>query len=63
MTEIAHSPTTRTRARRSHVENKIAPITPVLVIGFWDKNTGIRAGAMPYRHNFPATTGIYIFQA
>ena len=24
------------------------------MLGFWDKNTGICAGAMPYRPNFPA---------
>ena len=28
---------------------------PFLVLGFRDKNTGICAGAMPYRRNFPAT--------
>ena len=30
------------------------------VLSFWDTNTeyGVCAGAMPYRRNFPATTGI-----
>ena len=32
---------------------------PFSVLDFWDKNTGICAGAMPYRRDFPATTGIY----
>ena len=40
-------------------KNKIAGrLIPFLVLGFWDKNTGICAGAMPYRRDFPATTGI-----
>ena len=48
----------------SHVKNKIAGrIILFLVLGFWDKNTGIFAGAMPYRRDFPATTRIYAFQA
>ena len=33
------------------------------VLGFWDKNTGICAGAIPYRRDFPATTGIWACQA
>ena len=28
------------------------------VLGFWDENTGICAGAMPFRRDFPATTRI-----
>ena len=31
---------------------------PFSVLGFWDKNNGIYAGAMPYRRDFPATTRI-----
>ena len=31
---------------------------PFSVLGFWDKNTGICAGAMPYRRDFTATTRI-----
>ena len=34
------------------------PRTPFLVLGSWDKNTGICAGAMPYRRDFAATTRI-----
>ena len=29
-----------------------------LVPGFWDTNTGICAGAMPHRRDFPTTTRI-----
>ena len=29
---------------------------PFCVLGFWDKNTGIYAGAMPFRRDSPATT-------
>ena len=36
-----------------------APNCPaVLVLGFWDENTGICAGAMPCRRDVPATTRI-----
>ena len=43
----------------SHAKNKIAGrFIPFSVLGFWDKNAGICAGAMPYRRDFPATTGI-----
>ena len=31
---------------------------PFSVLGFWDKNTGICAGAMPYRRDFTATARI-----
>ena len=31
---------------------------PFSVLGFWDKNTGICAGTMPYRRDFSATTRI-----
>ena len=31
---------------------------PFSVLGFWDNNTGICAGAMPYRRDFTATTRI-----
>ena len=42
-----------------HAENTFASrFIPFLVLGFWDENTGIYAGAMPYRRDFPATTGI-----
>ena len=42
-----------------HAKNKIARrFILFLVLGFWDKNTGICAGAMPYRQDFPDTTGI-----
>ena len=38
---------------------------PFLVreLGFWDKYTGICAGAMSYRRDFPAIAGIYAFEA
>ena len=36
--------------------HQIAPYLSVL--GFWDNNTGICAGAMPYRRDLPATTRI-----
>ena len=40
-------------------KNKISGrIIPILVLGFWDKNTGMRAGAMPYHQDFSATTRI-----
>ena len=43
--------------------NKIvARIIPILVPGFWDTNTGICAGAMSYRRDFTATTGIKAFE-
>ena len=42
-----------------HAKNKIAGrFIPFFVLGFGDKNTGICAGAMPYRRYFPATTRI-----
>ena len=52
-------------ALHTHAENKIAGcrIIPFLVLGFWDKNIGICAGAMPYRRDFPDTTRILSFQA
>ena len=31
---------------------------PFSVLGFWDKNTGICAGAIAYRRDFTATTRI-----
>ena len=43
----------------THTKNKIAGrIIAFSVLGFWDKNTGIYAGAMPYCRYFTATTGI-----
>ena len=40
----------------AHAKNKFAGrIIPFLVLGFWDKNTGIWAG-MPCHRDFPATT-------
>ena len=33
------------------------------VLGFWDKNTVMCAGAIPYRRYFPATTRILTFKA
>ena len=44
-----------------HAKNKVARwIIPVLVLGFWDKNTRICAGAgvMPDCRDFRATTGV-----
>ena len=42
-----------------HAKNKISGrVIPLLVLGFWDKNTGICAGAMSYRRDFPVTTRI-----
>ena len=42
-----------------HAQNKIAASRiPFSVRGFWDKNTVMWAGAMPYRRYFPATTRI-----
>ena len=42
-----------------HAKNKIAGrMITFLVLGFWDKNTGTCAGAMPYRRDFPTTTRI-----
>jgi hypothetical protein len=36
-----------------HAKNKIAGRFILFsVLGFWDKNTGICAGAMPYRRDF-----------
>ena len=44
---------------RIHAKNKIAGrIITVLVLGLWDKNTGICTGAMPNRRDFPTTTRI-----
>ena len=44
---------------KSHAKNKIAgSMIPFLVLGFWDTNTGICAGAMPYRRDFPTTSRI-----
>ena len=41
-----------------HAKNKIAGrIRPFLVLGFWDKSTGICAGAMPYRRIFQPLPG------
>ena len=43
----------------AHAKNKIAGrMIPFLVLGFWDKSTGICASAMPYRRDFQATTRI-----
>ena len=52
-------------AAARHAKNKSVglPNDPVLVIGFWDKNTVACAGAMPYRRYFPATIRILSFQA
>ena len=44
---------------RSHAN--LSPATrsrPFSALGFWDKNAGMCAGAMPYRRDFPATTRI-----
>ena len=42
-----------------HANNKVvARFIPFSVLGFWVKNTGICAGAMPYRRDFTATTRI-----
>ena len=56
----SRGPTSRTAdCRASHAKNKIAGrCIPFLVLGFWYKNTGICAGAMTYRRDFPATTRI-----
>ena len=35
---------------------------PSSVLAFWDKITGICAGTMPYRRDFPVTTRIQAFQ-
>ena len=56
------------RIHNIHAKNTIAGrITPILVrafvLDFWDKNTGMCTGAMPYRRALPATTRIYAFQA
>ena len=36
---------------------------PSLLLGFWDRNTVVCAGAIPYRKDFPATTRFKAFQA
>ena len=42
-----------------HAKNKFARrFIPFSVLGFWDKNTVIWAGAMPYHRYFPITTRI-----
>ena len=42
-----------------HAKNKIAGrFILFLILDFWDKHTGICAGTMPSRRDFPATTGI-----
>ena len=42
-----------------HAKNKIAGrIITFLVLSFWNKNTEICVGAMPYRRDFPTTTRI-----
>ena len=42
-----------------HVKNTIASrLILLLVLGFWDNNTVVCAGAIPYRRYFPATTRI-----
>ena len=47
------------RCHSVHAKNKIAGrFILFLVLGFWDKNTGICAGAVQYRRDFPATTRI-----
>ena len=44
---------------RNHAKNKIAGrFIPLLVLGFWDTNIATYSGAMPYRRDFTATTGI-----
>ena len=46
----------------NHAKNKIAGrFILFLVLGFWDKNTRICAGTMPYRWEFSATTRIQAF--
>ena len=43
------------------IHANLSPTTrnwPFSVLGFWDKNTWICAGAMPYRRDFTATTRI-----
>ena len=48
----------------THAKNRITGrIIPFLVLGFWDKNTGMFAGTMPRRRDFPATTRIEVFEA
>ena len=48
----------------THAKNNIAGrIIPFLVLGFWDTNTGVCTGAMPYRRDILATTGIKAFEA
>ena len=48
----------RVEKRPFHAKNKIAglPNYTFSILGFWDKNIGICAGAMPYRRDFSATT-------
>ena len=47
------------RERTPHANlNATTPNWPLSVLGFWDKNTGICAGVMPYRRDFMATTRI-----
>ena len=42
-----------------HAKNKIAGQNiPFLVRGFWDENTWIYDGAMPYQREFTASAGI-----
>ena len=49
----------RDNSNTYHAKNKfVGRIIPFVVLRFWDKNTGMCAGAMPYRRDFPATTGI-----
>ena len=43
-------------SKRDHAKNKIAGRIIPFLPGFWDKNTVICVGAMPYRRVFPATT-------
>ena len=47
-------------AMNIHAKNNIPcrGIIPFLVPCFWDKNTGICAGAMPYRRDSPAATRV-----
>ena len=44
----------------THATNKIAGrMIPILVLGFWDENTVMCAGAMPYQRDFPAAPKIF----
>ena len=50
------------RGNVTHAKNKIARgFITFLELDFWDINTGICTGAMPYRRDFTATTRIKAF--